>query len=135
MVRLHKISSQSVQSFLSNVVHRQTDGQTNKQTKQTNKQMLRKHDLLPMNTPKYKNIQESRNRSQLILLLNNNKKYFYEKLDICDAKYCYKMKMFSLVGWVWQLRLKIISETISFMHKQTTLKHIMQVLKFITINI
>ena len=29
---LHKVSSQSVHNFLSNVVHRQTDKQTNKQT-------------------------------------------------------------------------------------------------------
>ena len=34
---LHKISSQSVHNFLSNVVHRQTDKQANKQTnRQTN---------------------------------------------------------------------------------------------------
>ena len=32
---LHKISSQSVHNFLSNVVHRQTDKQTNKQTNAT----------------------------------------------------------------------------------------------------
>ena len=32
---LHKISSQSVHNFLSNVVHRQTDRQTNKQTNAT----------------------------------------------------------------------------------------------------
>ena len=42
---LHKISSQSVHNFLSNVVHRQTDRQTDKQTdrqtdKQTNKPTL-----------------------------------------------------------------------------------------------
>ena len=39
---VHKISSQSVHNFLSNVVHRQTDRQTNKQTNQR----YQKHNLL-----------------------------------------------------------------------------------------
>ena len=39
---LHKISSQSVHNFLSNVVHRQTDRQTDKQTNQRSQ----KHNLL-----------------------------------------------------------------------------------------
>ena len=37
---------------------------------------------------KYKNIQESGNCSQLILSLNNNNKWIYEKHNICYAKYC-----------------------------------------------
>ena len=39
---VHKISSQSVHNFLSNVVHRQTNKQTNKQTNQR----YQKHNLL-----------------------------------------------------------------------------------------
>ena len=39
---LHKISSQSVHNFLSNVVHRQTDKQTDRQTNQR----YQKHNLL-----------------------------------------------------------------------------------------
>ena len=39
---VHKISSQSVHNFLSNVVHRQTDKQTNRQTNQR----YQKHNLL-----------------------------------------------------------------------------------------
>ena len=39
---VHKISSQSVRNFLSNVVHRQTDKQTNRQTNQR----YQKHNLL-----------------------------------------------------------------------------------------
>ena len=39
---LHKISSQSVHNFLSNVVHKQTNRQTNKQTNQR----YQKHNLL-----------------------------------------------------------------------------------------
>ena len=37
---LHKISSQSVQNFLSKVVHRQTDRQTNKQTNATKNKLM-----------------------------------------------------------------------------------------------
>ena len=39
---VHKISSQSVHNFLSNVVHRQTDRQTDRQTNQR----YQKHNLL-----------------------------------------------------------------------------------------
>ena len=39
---VHKISSQSIHNFLSNVVHRQTNKQTNKQTNQR----YQKHNLL-----------------------------------------------------------------------------------------
>ena len=39
---VHKISSQSVRNFLSNVVHRQTDRQTDRQTNQR----YQKHNLL-----------------------------------------------------------------------------------------
>ena len=49
---------------------------------------------------KYKNIQESGNCSQLIfLLLNNNNKCIAEKHNICYAKYCYKMKIFNILGY------------------------------------
>ena len=46
---------------------------------------------------KYKNIQESGNCSQLILLLNNNSKCIDEKYNLCCAKYCYKMKFFNIL--------------------------------------
>ena len=43
---VHKISSQSVHSFLSNVVHRQTNKQTNRQTDRQTNQRYQKHNLL-----------------------------------------------------------------------------------------
>ena len=43
---VHKISSQSVHNFLSNVVHRQTNKQTNKQTDRQTNQRYQKHNLL-----------------------------------------------------------------------------------------
>ena len=46
---VHKISSQSVHNFLSNVVHRQTNKQTNKQTNNLNRQTnqrYQKHNVL-----------------------------------------------------------------------------------------
>ena len=46
----------------------------------------------------YKNIHESGNCSQLILLLNKNNKWIYEKHIICYVKYCYKMKILSILG-------------------------------------
>ena len=42
---VHKISSQSVHNFLSNVVHRQTDKQTNRQTNRQTNQRYQKHNL------------------------------------------------------------------------------------------
>ena len=46
---VHKISSQSVHNFLSNVVHRQTDKQTDRQTNQC----YQKHNLLCQGGNKY----------------------------------------------------------------------------------
>ena len=43
---VHKISSQSVHNFLSNVVHRQTNKQANKQTDRQTNQRYQKHNLL-----------------------------------------------------------------------------------------
>ena len=43
---VHKISSQSVHNFLSNVVHRQTNRQTNRQTDRQTNQRYQKHNLL-----------------------------------------------------------------------------------------
>ena len=43
---VHKISSQSVHNFLSNVVHRQTNRQTNKQTDRQTNQSYQKLNLL-----------------------------------------------------------------------------------------
>ena len=43
---VHKISSQSVHNFLSNVVHRQTNKQTSKQTNKQTNQRYQKHNLL-----------------------------------------------------------------------------------------
>ena len=43
---VHKISSQSVHNFLSNVVHRQTNKQTNRQTDRETNQRYQKHNLL-----------------------------------------------------------------------------------------
>ena len=43
---VHKISSQSVHNFLSNVVHRQTNKQTKKQTDRQTNQRYQKHNLL-----------------------------------------------------------------------------------------
>ena len=44
-----------------------------------------------------KNIQESGNFSQLILLLNNNNKCIDEKYNICYAKHCYKIIFFNIL--------------------------------------
>ena len=33
------------------------------------------------------------------LVLNNNNKWIYEKHNICYTKYCYKMKIFRILGW------------------------------------
>ena len=49
--------------------------------------------------PNFKNIQESGNCSHLILLLNNNNKWIYVKHNIYRPKYCYKMKIVSILGW------------------------------------
>ena len=54
---VHKISSQSVHNFLSNVVHRQTDKQTNRQTNRKTNQRYQKHNLL---------CQGGKNRQQLL---------------------------------------------------------------------
>ena len=43
---VHKISSQSVHNFLSNVVHRQTNRQTDRQTDRQTNQRYQKHNLL-----------------------------------------------------------------------------------------
>ena len=43
---VHKISSQSVHNFLSNVVHKQTNRQTDRQTDRQTNQRYRKHNLL-----------------------------------------------------------------------------------------
>ena len=43
---VHKISSQSVHNFLSNVVHRQTNKQTNRQTDRQTNQRYQKHNFL-----------------------------------------------------------------------------------------
>ena len=43
---VHKISSQSVHNFLSNVVHRQTNKQTDRQTDRQTNQRYQKHNLL-----------------------------------------------------------------------------------------
>ena len=53
-----------------------TDRQTDKQTNQH----YQKHNLLCQGG-------------------NNNNKWIYEKYNICYAKYCYKMKIFSISGW------------------------------------
>ena len=50
---------------------------------------------------KYKNIEESDNCSELVLLLNNNNKWIYDKHNICYATYCYKMKIVSILGTLW----------------------------------
>ena len=84
---------------------------------------------------KYKNIQESGNCSQLILLLNNNNKCIDEKYNICYAKYCYKMKIFNILGYGGSPGPKWPVKQLSSMHKQTTLKDIIQPLNFIKINI
>ena len=84
---------------------------------------------------KYKNIQESGSCSHLILVLNNNNKWIYEKQNICYAKYCYKMKIFSILGWCGGLGQKWPMKQLSTMHKQTILKHIIQPINFIRINV
>ena len=83
---------------------------------------------------KYKNIQESGNCSQLTLLLNNNNKCIDEKY-ICYAKYCYKMKIFNILGYGGSPGPKWHVKQLSSMHKRTTLKDISQPLNFIKINI
>ena len=83
---------------------------------------------------KYKNIQESGYCSQLILLLNNNK-CIYEKYNICYAKYYYKMKIFNILRYGCGSGPKWSVKQLSSMHKQTTLKDIIQPLNFIKINI
>ena len=84
---------------------------------------------------KYKNIQESGNCSQLILLLNNNNKCIDEKYNICYAKYYYKMKIFNILEYGGGSGSKWPVKQLSSMHKQTTLKDISQPLNFIKINI
>ena len=51
---VHKISSQSVHNFLSNVVHRQTNRQTDRQTNQR----YQKHNLLCQGGNKHVNVPE-----------------------------------------------------------------------------
>ena len=79
-------------------------------------------------------MQESSNCPQLILLLNNNK-YIYEKYNICYAKYCYKIKFFNILGYGGGSGPKGPVKQLSSMHKQTTLKDIIQPLNFFAINI
>ena len=84
---------------------------------------------------KYKNIQESRNYSQLILILNNNNNCIDENYNICYAKYCYEMKIFNILGYGGSPGPKWPVKQLSSMYKQTTLKDISQPHNFIKINI
>ena len=51
------------------------------------------------------------------------------------AKHCYKMKIFSMLGWGGGPFQKWPVNQLSSMHKQTTLKHIIQTLNIIQTNI